>query len=254
MILAIIQARTGSTRLPGKVLIKIEGKTVINHVIDRVSKSNNVDKVIVATTLSEGDLELVKEVSSLGHLVFCGSENDVLDRFYQVAKVYKPSHIVRITADCPVIDPKVIDLVISQHLESNADYTSNTLEAPYPAGHDVEIFSFEAFTKAWKEAKLASEREHVTPFIKLDESAFSINKVLSNDDLSNMRWTLDEKEDLELITIIFKELYSEDKLFSMEDILGLYEQNENLKNINKMHLREEGYRKSLENDYIVNQD
>ena len=254
MILAIIQARTGSTRLPGKVLIKIEGKTVINHVIDRVSKSNNVDKVIVATTLSEGDLELVKEVSSLGHLVFCGSENDVLDRFYQVAKVYKPSHIVRITADCPVIDPKVIDLVISQHLESNADYTSNTLEAPYPDGQDVEIFSFEALTKAWKEAKLASEREHVTPFIKLDESAFSINKVLSNDDLSNMRWTLDEKEDLELITIIFKELYSEDKLFSMEDILGLYEQNENLKNINKMHLREEGYRKSLENDYIVNQD
>ena len=123
MILAIIQARTGSSRLPGKVLLPIEGKTIINHVTDRVSASKLIDKVVVATTLQDNDIDLVKAVSALGHLVYCGSEEDVLDRFYQTAKIFQPSHIVRITADCPIIDPEVIDLVIT----SPVSYTHLTL-------------------------------------------------------------------------------------------------------------------------------
>ena len=254
MILAIIQARTGSTRLPGKVLLHVEGKSIISHVVERVAAANLIDNLVVATTLNEGDVELVREVSALKHLVFCGSEDDVLDRYYQVAKHFQPKHIVRITADCPLIDPQVIDLVISQHLKSDADYTSNTLDIPYPDGQDVEVFKLESLNKAWKEARLASEREHVTPFIKLNEVDFNIKKVLSDEELSSMRWTLDEPEDLELITIIFKKLYGKNKLFSMKDVINLYKEDKSLKEINKMHIREEGYRKSLENDHYINND
>ncbi len=251
MIISIIQARAGSSRLPGKVLIKIQDKTVLNHVVSRVSCSKYIDDTFVATTILEKDLKVVEECSNNGFRVFCGSENDVLDRYYQIAKIIKPQHIVRITADCPVIDPNVIDLVIREHIESNADYTSNTLEVPYPDGQDVEVFSFYALKTAWENATLASEREHVTPFIKFNEDEFKIHKVFSNKEFSKMRWTLDEKEDLELIKIFYEKLYSKNNIFSMNDILKLIEREPVLLNINDMHIREAGYFKSLENDYLV---
>jgi len=251
MILAIIQARVGSTRLPGKVLLDIRGKTVINHVVTRVSASNLIDDVVVATTLLDGDVALVKECAGLGVKVFCGSEQDVLDRYYQVTKILLPDHIVRITADCPVIDPKVIDLVVTEHLATGADYTSNTLDIPYPDGQDVEVFKYSALELAWSNAVLASEREHVTPFIKLNEKTFNVHKILGIKSHSDMRWTLDEKEDLELISILFDRLFDIDSLFSMEDILAVFQSEEGLMSINSMHIREEGYRKSLEHDYII---
>mgnify|MGYP006075065239 CR=1 FL=1 len=254
MILAIIQARTGSTRLPGKVLLKIKGKTVINHVVDRVSASLFVDYVVVATTLLHQDIKLVSECAKLGVRVYCGSEQDVLDRYYQVSKILAPDHIVRITADCPVIDPKVIDLVVKKHLETDADYTSNTLDVPFPDGQDVEVFKMSALELAWNNATLASEREHVTPFIKLDEEAFKVTKVLAKKYHSEMRWTLDEKEDFELILILFERLYDLDPLFTMEDILNVFSKDKNLSSVNSMYLREEGYRKSLRNDYVINLD
>ena len=253
MILAIIQARTGSTRLPGKVLLNIKGRTVINHVVTRVSASRCIDDVVVATTLLDQDIKLVSECAKLGVRVYCGSEQDVLDRYYQVSKILEPDHIVRITADCPVIDPMVIDLVVKKHLETDADYTSNTLDIPFPDGQDVEVFKMSALKSAWCNANLASEREHVTPFIKLDQKTFKISKVLSKKHYSEMRWTLDEKEDLELISILFEKLYDFDPLFSMEDILNVFDRDSSLSSINNMHIREEGYRKSLRNDYIINQ-
>tara|TARA_X000001036_G_C20600320_1_gene774653 strand:- start:306 stop:1082 length:777 start_codon:yes stop_codon:yes gene_type:complete len=250
-IIAIIQARLGSSRLPEKVLLELKGKSVIRHVAERTMASNILSKTFVATTILKEDQKIVKECSKNGINVFCGSENDVLDRYYQLSKLLKPDHIVRITADCPLIDPQVIDLVIQEHLKSDADYTSNTLDIPYPDGQDVEIFKFQALEDAWIKAKLTSEREHVTPFIKFDEKTFKINKILSTEKNSNYRWTLDEKEDFELIKIIFDELHDENHLFSMNDIIKFLDRNKNLLSINSMYLREEGYRKSLKNDKII---
>tara|TARA_B100000579_G_C22788850_1_gene833365 strand:- start:412 stop:1176 length:765 start_codon:yes stop_codon:yes gene_type:complete len=250
-IIAIIQARSGSTRLPGKVLLDLQGKSVIQHVADRVSASKLVDKTYVATTLLEEDLAIVRECSKIGVGIFCGSKDDVLDRYYQLAKIAKPKHIVRITADCPVIDPQVIDHVITKHLEADADYTSNTLEVPYPDGQDVEVFKFSALNKAWKSSSLASEREHVTPYIKFNEDEFKIEKVLASEEHSKYRWTLDEIEDFKLISIFYDELYSKNSLFSMKDILELHKHKKSLFHINSMHIREEGYRKSLENDKVI---
>ena len=173
--LAIIQARTSSTRLPRKVLLPLEDKTVIEHVIERVSMAKLIDEIVVATTIEREDINIVKLVSSLGYRVFAGSKDDVLDRFFQVAKLIKPTNIVRITSDCPLIDPKIIDLVIETHLRENADYTSNTLVETFPDGLDVEIFTFKVLYEAWRNAKLLSEREHVTPYIRNSKRFKKIN-------------------------------------------------------------------------------
>jgi spore coat polysaccharide biosynthesis protein SpsF len=250
-IIAIIQARLGSSRLPAKVLLNLKGKSVIRHVAERTMASNLINKTYVATTILDDDLKIVEECSKNGINVFCGSENDVLDRYYQLSKLLKPKHIVRITADCPLIDPGVIDFVIKEHIKEDADYTSNTLEIPYPDGQDVEVFKFQALEKAYRDANLLSEREHVTPYIKFDEKNFKINKILSTEKKSNYRWTLDEKEDFDLIKIIFDELYDDNHFFSMDDIIKFLEKNKKLLSINSMYLREEGYRKSIENDKII---
>jgi len=250
-VIAIIQARLGSRRLPGKVLLNLKGKSVIRHVVERTKAAKLVDNVYVATTILEKDLSIIKECSKYNINIFCGSENDVLDRYFQLAKLLKPDHIVRITADCPVIDPRVIDLVIEDHLSKGADYTSNTLEIPYPDGQDVEVFKFSILKEAWEKASLVSEREHVTPYIKFDEKTFKINKILSTNNNAKLRWTLDEKEDFELISIIYDELYDNNPLFSMEDIIDLLKENSSLVDINSMYIREEGYQRSLENDRII---
>ena len=165
-VLAIIQARMGSTRLPGKVLLSLEGKTVIEHVVERVKCAKLVDEVIVATSININNLPLIRVCAEKNIRVFCGSEEDVLDRFFQLAKLLVPAHIVRITADCPVIDPAIIDKIIATHFLENADYTSNTIDETYPDGLVIEIFTYKSLTQAWNEASLSSEREHVTPYIK----------------------------------------------------------------------------------------
>lgn len=247
-VLAIIQARTNSSRLPGKVLISINKKKIIQHVYDRVSSAKLIDKTYVATTILDSDLELVKVCSKKNINIFCGSSDDVLDRYFQLAKLIKPIHVVRITADCPVIDPLVIDHIIQIHLDGNYDYTSNTLINPFPDGQDVEIFKFSALENAFKNTKMLSEREHVTPYIKFNEKLFNIKKVLSEKDYKKYRWTLDEKEDLEVIKFIYDKLYSKNPLFGMDDILKLYRKNKGLVKINSMYTREEGYKRSLLND------
>ena len=237
-IVAVIQARTDSTRLPGKVMTKLKDKPVISHVYNRVSASRLVSKTFVATTILDSDNNLAQ---------YCKNNNI----YYQLCKSLMVGHIVRITADCPVIDPKVIDHIIKIHIDGNYDYTSNTLEIPYPDGQDVEVFKFSSLEKAWKESKLASEREHVTPYIKFNEDIFHIKKVFLEEDCSFYRWTLDEKEDLELLEVFFEKLYDKNPCFGMEDLILLNRENKDLLRINKMHIREEGYRKSLKNDYSI---
>ncbi len=243
--LAIIQARMGSTRLPGKVLLSLGGKTVIEQVVSRVRRSINIDEIIVATSIEKNNLPLIKKCSELGVRVFVGSENDVLDRYYQAAKLFKPSNVVRITADCPLIDSEVIDKVIETHIEKKTDYTTNGNPPTFPDGLDTEIFTFEALEKSWKCAKLSSEREHVTPYI-IDSGLFTKANVLNDTDLSAYRWTLDQKEDYEAIKTIYENFGNE--YFGLKTILQFVESNPHVSNINGFITRNEGYIKSIETD------
>ena len=249
-ILGIIQARMSSTRLTGKVLLDLEGRTVVEHVIKRVRSAEMIEDVIVATTIEKVDKKIVEICKNIGIKSFCGSEEDVLDRFYQAAKLFNPEHIVRITADCPLIDPKVIDKVIKLHLKEKADYTTNTLKETFPDGEDVEIFTFEALSKAWQDAKILSEREHVTPYIKKHQDIFKIRNLECYQNLSNKRWTIDNPEDYLFLKVIFKNLFLKNNLFGIEEILEFLNKNPNVEIINQHINRNEGYSKSLKNDKV----
>jgi len=244
-VLAIIQARMGSSRLPNKVLLELVGKPVIQHVIERVKKSKQIDEVVVATSIEKNNLELINVCTSFGTRIFVGSENDVLDRFYQLAKIMNPEIIVRITADCPLIDAKLIDKVIEKYKSSNADYVNNK---NFPDGMGCEVFSIEVLKKAWENAVYSSEREHVTPYIrknmKLDQWAYS-------EDLFGERWTLDEPEDFEMINKVFEALYYDNPDFGIEEIKNFLNENQDVADINRHIGRDEGYAKSLKKDKIV---
>ncbi|MCK9582219.1 MAG: glycosyltransferase family protein [Endomicrobiales bacterium] len=247
-ILLIIQARTGSTRLPSKVLLNLEGKTVLEQVIRRAKASKLTTDTLLATTISKSDLPILEICIKNNIQVFCGSENDVLDRFYQSAKLFSPDHIVRITADCPIIDPSIIDNVIDVHLKQKNDYTSNTLDETFPDGEDVEVFTFAALKNAWENAKLLSEREHVTPFIRNNSEIFKIGNVSCAQNLSNKRWTLDNPEDYEFIKKVYSELYKQNELFGMNEVLSLLQKKPELEKINSAITRNLGYIKSVNND------
>lgn len=247
-IVAIIQARVGARRLPGKVLLELKGKSVLERVIDRVRASRCINEATVATTDKEEDLAIVKICALMGVRVYCGKEEDVLDRYYQASRLFKAEQIVRITADCPFIDPGVIDQVISLHLESAADYTSNALKYTYPDGEDVEAFSPRALEKAWKSARLKSEREHVTPYIRNNPTLFKLVSLEYKEDLSGKRWTLDEPSDYEFIKIIYNNLHRNDRIFSMDDILKFLKENPCIEKVNCHIHRNEGYLESLKND------
>lgn len=249
-ILAVIQARTGSSRLPNKVLMNICGKTVLEHVVERVRKSKYIDEVVVATTEQEGDQGIVSLCEEKGIPVFRGSEEDVLDRYYQVSKIFAPQNIVRITADCPLHDTDVIDLVIKKHLESGGDYTSNTLEVTYPDGLDCEVFTFETLESAWNHANLTSQREHVTQYI-INNDRYRKFSVENEVNLGNERWTLDTESDLKLIKTIYEELYFGNPEFGYKDVLRLLEEKPELRELNADSVRNEGLLKSLANDYYV---
>jgi spore coat polysaccharide biosynthesis protein SpsF (cytidylyltransferase family) len=249
---AIIQARMGSTRLPGKVMLEISGRPILWHVIDRVSKSKLIDGLIVATTVNSEDDLIEKFCNQIQIPVFRGSEDDVLDRYYQCARKFNVENIVRITADCPLHDPSVIDLVIERYRQGNYDYVSNTVPPTYPDGIDVEVFSFKALDSAWRNASLVSEREHVTPYIKKHRDIFKINNVVNKEDLSFYRWTLDQAEDLEFIQKIhkkFEEIHMDE--FYMQDIIELLHKYPELANINSGIKRNEGYAKSVNEDKVV---
>lgn len=237
-----------SSRLPGKVMTKFSGVSVICHVVNRVKLARTVSKVYVATTVHPSDQQLIKHCVDHNFNIFVGSENDVLDRYYQLAKLEMPDNIVRITADCPVIDPSVIDMVVENHLNSGADYTSNTMINPYPDGQDVEVFKFASLERAWRAAELKSDREHVTPYIKFGKENFSTNFIEGPAELSKLRMTLDEPEDFEMLSCLFEKLYEKDNYFSLSEIIECVKNYPHITSINGHFLREEGYRKSLERD------
>lgn len=249
MIAVIIQARMGSTRLPGKVLADIEGRPMLWHIIQRVKQATKVDKVIVATTHLPEDQKVVEVAQSCGVEFFQGSEKDVLDRYYQAAKKAGAEVIVRVTGDCPVVDPQLMDRVIEFFMAGGYDHVSTAYPtATFPDGLDLWVFSFSALEKAWNQAQLQSEREHVTPYMWNHPELFNIATFENDTDMSHMRWTVDEENDLRFIKEVYKRLYKPDKIFFMNDILALLEKEPALQEINQAITRDEGYKKSLQED------
>lgn len=250
---AIIQARVSSTRLPGKVLRPILGKPIMQLQLERIQRSKHIDKIVVATSNQPEDDELHKLCTTMGVACFRGSLDDVLDRFYGAASEWYPEHVVRLTGDCPLADPDIIDKTIEFHLNAGYDYSSNTLDPTYPDGLDVEVFRFSCLKDAWKEAELVSEREHVTPFIYKRPERYRLGSCKGLTDLSNLRWTVDESDDFELIKAIYESLYPEKPDFTTLDILNYLEANPEYLKLNDKHERNEGYKKSLlaDKDVIV---
>lgn len=253
MVYVIIQARMNSSRLPGKVLLNICGLPELVHVARRVGQAKNVDKVILATTDTKYDDTIEQCCIENNILCFRGNENDVLDRYFKTAQwagVNEEDYVVRVTADCPFIDAKVIDIVVEAALKSKLDYVSNTIKPTFPDGLDVEVFTFKALRLAWQKAKLISEREHVTPFFYNHPELFHTLNIEGESDYSSLRWTLDEKEDFEVINNVYDELYHEDRFFMMEDILMLYELKPEIFAKNLKLKRNEGYEQSLQQDRL----
>lgn len=241
--LAVIQARCGSSRLPNKVIKDILGQTQIMRVVERVKQSKYVDKIIVATSIAENNLPLIKECVEHGVQIFAGSEDDVLDRFYQAAKLFKPEYVIRITADCPLYDTPSLDSAIEQI--ADYDYFSDMGNAP--DGMDIEVFKFEALKTAWKNAKLTSEREHVTTYIKSHPELFNIGQFNDNEKYKDLRLTVDTQEDYDLVLKIYKELNN----FWLKDIVKLLDKKPELLDMNNMYERNEGLMKSLREDRVI---
>ena len=247
-ILALVQARLSSSRLPGKVLKTLSGKPMLIQQISRIRHSKLIDKMLVVTSTDSTDDLLVNELQKNNIEVFRGDLNDVLDRFYQAAKVHNPKHVVRLTGDCPLADPAVIDLVIEQHINSNADYTTNTNPPTFPDGLDVEIMKYSVLCTAWLEAELPSEREHVTPYIRNNPEIFNLRNVLNDIDYSSYRWTVDEPEDFEFVKSVYEALYKDSSYFGMNEVIQLKNDFPKKFEINANIERNEGLKKSLEAD------
>lgn len=247
----LIQARCGSTRLPNKVMKNLCGKSVLQRMIERVQRSKYIDEIIILTSFEKNNLPIVSLCAELGIRVFCGSENDVLDRYYQAAKLINADYIIRLTADCPCFDASLLDLAI-ETLDKDVDYRGMLSES-FADGLDLEIIKYSALKQAWEEAYLASEREHVTQYIIHHPEIFKHQDFKSGiEGFGNRRWTVDEPEDFELVKKIFEHfLLMGKENFNYKEILSYLDENPNLEKINCMYIRNEGLVKSLENDYIV---
>ena len=246
MIGCIIQARMGSSRLPGKVLMKSgNGMPLLYHVINQLRHCSKVKNLVIATTTNQEDDEIEKFADNNSVNVFRGSEKDVLDRYFQCAKKYSFSTIVRITSDCPLIDPQIVDKVIERFFSGNYDYATNTLIRTFPIGTDAEVFSFSALETAWKNAQLPSEREHVTPHLR-NKGNFKTINVENDTNISNLRLTVDRIEDFELIKEILNNISINP--IHLEDILELFSRKPELIEINKHVNHDEGFNRSLKED------
>lgn len=243
--LAVLQARTSSSRLPGKVLADLAGAPMLLRQIERIRRARLLDHLIVATSSDPTDDALEATVSAAGTSVFRGSLEDVLGRFAAAAATVEARHVVRLTGDCPLTDPDVIDAVIAHHLVTGADITTNSVEATFPDGLDVEVMRGEALRRAAAEASAAFEREHVTQFLYRRPAQFRIVHYKQPASLSHLRWTVDEPADMALVRAIYAELYEVNPAFDMHDVLRLLAQRPDLISSNSRFERNEGLARSL---------
>ena len=236
-VVCLVQARVGSTRLPGKILKEICGKTILHHEIDRLKKCKEIDEIVIATTDKEDDDKIVNEAKKLSVKYFRGSENDVLSRFYYAAKENNADIVVRVTSDCPCIDFEILDKMLiyfkEKYKEKQVDYLSNTIKRTYPRGYDIEIFTFSALEKSYINAKKEYEREHVTPYIYDKTNNFLKLPFENKDDYSEYRVTLDTIEDFIVIKNIFENLYYKNPYFKLNDVVQYLNDNLHIVDINK---------------------
>lgn len=248
MILGVIQARVSSSRLPGKVLAPVLGEPMLARMVERVLRAEALDKLVVATSADPSDDPLTAVCESAGVGCFRGSLDDVLDRFHGAATAFGADHVVRLTGDCPLADPDVIDDVVRLHLTGGYDYTSNVCPPTFPDGLDVEVATMATIAVAWRAADRTAQREHVTLWIRDNGERFRIGNLTHEPDLSGRRWTVDEPEDFAFVSRVYGELYPASPDFRMDDVLALLERCPELSDINQGIGRDEGLATSLRED------
>ena len=239
----IIQARLGSTRLPGKVLRPILGRPMISYMIERVREVKKIDQILIATTNRESDTPIAEFCQREEVAVFRGSEQDVLDRYYEAAKKVCADVIVRLTADCPLIDPSVVEQVLEVFLKGHPkiDFVSNVNPARFPDGMDTEVFSFNALEREWKEAKSPLEREHVTPYFSEVPGRFQTRNVEAGEDFSRYRLTVDYEEDFEVVKAVLQNLYPPRRIFGYREMINFLERHPDVKEKNQKYNRNPWY-------------
>lgn len=231
-VVAVIQARMGSSRLPGKVLLDLHGRTMLRRVVERARRASLVDEVVVATTRHTADEPIIEECRRIGAPCFLGSEEDALDRYNRAAEAHRADVVVRITSDCPLIDPSETDRVVRAFLDSRPDYASNVLRRTYPRGLDTEAMSSATLAHAWLEAREPYERIHVTPYIYDHPETFQLLSVTGREDHSNYRWTVDTPEDLQFVGEVYRLLGDRD-MAGWREVLALMQANPRLAEINR---------------------
>jgi spore coat polysaccharide biosynthesis protein SpsF len=247
-VMAILQARMSSRRLPGKVLLRVCGKPLLQHQIERVQRCETLHGLVVATSTEPADDPIVALCLSLRVPVYRGSLDDVLDRFVQAARPHRPDWVVRLTGDCPMADPSIIDRVVRAAQGRGYDYVSSALHPTFPDGLDAECLRMACLEQAWAEASLPSEREHVTPFVYARPERFRLGEVRNDRDLSRLRWTVDEPRDFVFVSQVYEHLYAANPRFTMNDVLQLLDSEPALALSNSGIARNEGYERSLQAD------
>ena len=249
MIIAIIQARMGSTRFPQKMMKSIFGKPLIELYVNRVKPSKLIDQIVIATTTKPEDNVFEKIATKAEIELFRGSENDLLDRYYMCAKHYgTPTGVVRLTSDDVFVDHEVIDHAIAVYQAEQVDFVTNHFEPTYPEGLDVEIYRFDTLEKAWRNATLLSEREHVFPFIQNHPEQFKIINFKQKKNYSHLRWTIDYECDYDMAKLVYNHLYEKKPIFLQKDIIEIIRQYPEIAKVNSHIKRKEGVNKSKAED------
>lgn len=243
---AVIQARMTSTRLPGKVARELpygSGITVLEQVVRRLKKCRQVDEVIVASTTDRSDAPLARLAARAGAMFFRGSREDVLDRYYRAARRYSLGTIVRITSDCPCVDPALVDSLVKKHLAAGADYTANVIEQTFPDGYDVEVLSSGALSAAFSAATARSDREHVTSYLRERPSEFRVVSVKAPawGRRPELRVTLDTSDDYLLLCAVYDQLYSPSRPFSLRDVIRMFRRKPWMEQMNRRSLAKKGF-------------
>jgi spore coat polysaccharide biosynthesis protein SpsF len=232
-IVAVIQARMGSTRLPGKVLKDILGKPMLWHLVTRVRSASSIDDVVIATTVNRED-DGLEEFATNNHLgIYRGSENDIVDRMFRAGRKYGADIVVRVWGDCPLIDPELIDKMVSQFIKQRYDYADNFHPATYPQGMNFEVYSFKSLERIWNEADDSFYREYPSEYVYAHRDSFKTFFDKNDRDFSDIHLTVDYVEDLHLVTEIFKKLYSDKGVFHLGEILDLLEKDPALQKTNQ---------------------
>ncbi len=248
-VLGVLQARVSSSRLPGKVLRPLLGQPMIARQMERLVRARSMQGLVLATSTDTSDDPLAQWAEGAGVSVFRGPLADVLERFVLAARPYAPKHVVRLTGDCPLADPELIDAVIAHHLAFGADYTSNTLKPTWPDGLDVEVMTMAALETAAREATAPYQREHVTQFLLRHPERFKLENFAAELDRSALRWTVDEPADLELVEAIYAALYPTQPDFGTQAILDFLKKNPHWQTHNTQHERNEGLARAMAKEF-----